>query len=233
MPPVPAMKSTVPGRADAAGCRAGRIAVPCVTAPSARRRARTAPAAARLRKPAEPPGPDRRPAHRQRPSDAVHAAHDAVTGPEDHRVRQVRLSHAPEEPGDLPDRGALQLTEPVPRADLRHVTKCGLFGRQAGRPALPGGQRPKRPSRPRPARSGTASAPLRAGTERWLKRYASCAATAAAVPAVAPGAWLLLLTWRNRCPIRVMRALPPFCSTAWLPRWSARRHAEPSILRPA
>ena len=37
---------------------------------------------------------------------------------------------------------------------------------------------------------------------------------AAAVPAVAPGAWLLLLTWRNRCPIPVIRALPPICVTA-------------------
>ena len=40
---------------------------------------------------------------------------------------------------------------------------------------------------------------------RLLARYAGCAATAAAVPAVEPGAWLLPLTWRNRCPIPVMR----------------------------
>jgi hypothetical protein len=70
---------------DVAGCRAGRMVVPCVTASSVRKRARMASAVVRLRKLAEPPGPDRRPALQQRPSDAVHAVHDAVTGPGDDR----------------------------------------------------------------------------------------------------------------------------------------------------
>jgi hypothetical protein len=132
-------------------------------------------AVVRLRKLAEPPGPDRRPALRQRPGGAVHAVHDTVTGPEDHRVRQVRLSHAPEVPGDLPDRG---------RSSSSNLYSESISGRSpsatssAGRPAgrQPGGQRPKRPSGHRPARSGTASASLQSA------RNAGSSGTPAAPP---------------------------------------------------
>ena len=124
MPPLPAMKSEVPG----GRCRRvprrqdGRSVRQRAFSTEARQDGTTV---VRLRKLAEPPGPDRRPALRQRPGNAVHAVHDAVTGPEDHRVRQVRLSHAPEVPGDLPDRGALQRHAPAQPCVQR---RCAAYG---------------------------------------------------------------------------------------------------------
>lgn len=109
-----------------------RTVVSLVTAPSVRERAGTASAVVRVRELAEPPGADRRPSLQECPGDAVHAVHDAVAGPEDHRVRQVRLRHAAEVLGDLPYRGPLLLIESVLRVDFRQVTEGNLFGRQAG-----------------------------------------------------------------------------------------------------